>query len=337
VGNGVGRVANMLVYTLRVMLPAQTRMLPRPDVVIGSSVHPFAAVAGLKLARRHGVPFVFEVRDLWPKTLIDMGRLKQGRPLTRMFQYMEKWLYLRSDRIIVLLPYAADYIVPLGIPSSRIIWIPNGVDIENSPVPPPPQPHELFTLMYFGAHGNANGLKNILEAIARLERYHPDMPISMRLVGDGPLKSCLMERARDLGLRRVRFENPVPKNRIPSLMAEADAFVFSLVSAPVFRYGVSSNKLFDFMAGARPIIFCCDAANNPVAEAGAGLTVKPEDPVALSEAILQLYSAPIAERHAMGTAGRHYVEKNHDFRQLSMYFASILDDLANSPTPKLNA
>lgn len=324
-GNGIGRIFNMFTYTFRTLIPQTTKSIPSPDIVIGSSVHPFAALAACQLARRHRVPFVFEVRDLWPQTLIDMNRLKQGSPITKLLQFIEKWLYTHSEKIIVLLPNAKEYIEPLGIPSSRIVWIPNGVDLEQFPSFPL-QDNDFFTLMYFGAHGNANGLENLLHAMNILNEYHgEDLPIKLRLVGDGPRKPFLIKLARELDLNNVHFEDPIPKSKIPYLAREADAFIFNLIDSPVFKYGVSSNKLFDFMAASRPIIFCCASRNNPVNDAGAGITVKPGDPRSLFNAIVELYKMPFKERRVLGLAARRYVERNHDVDRLALRMTDVLD------------
>lgn len=326
-GNGGGRVRNMLAYTWAALRRRTTAGLPRPDVVIGSSVHPLAAVAGALLARRYKVPFVFEVRDLWPQTLVDMGRLRDDALVTGVLRRLERWLYRRAARTVVLLPQAWQYIVPLGIAKDRVVWIPNGVDLSLFPRAAPATQSQdgVFTLMYFGAHGQANGLDNVLQAMARLQQMPAGQHIRLRLIGDGPLKPALVAQADALGLRNVVFESSVPKAQIPALAAQADAFVFNLIDAPVFRYGISSNKLFDFMAGERPIVFSCDSSNNPIAEAGAGLTVAPGQPQALAEAIAQIAAMPRAERQRMGRAGREYVEQNHGFDQLAGRLAAVLD------------
>jgi len=331
-GNGGGRMLNMLAYTWQVLLKRTTRELPRPDVVIGSSVHPFAAVAGVLLARRFKVPFMFEVRDLWPQTLVDMGRLRDGAILTWVLRKLETWLYRRAARIVVLLPRAWEYITPLGIPAERIVWIPNGVDLSLFPRSDLPVrgPSEPFALMYFGAHGQANGLDNVLRAMKLVQDRQAGKCITLRMIGDGPLKTTLVEQAGQLGLTNVSFEAPVPKSRIPALAAEADAFVFNLIDAPVFRYGISSNKLFDFMASQRAIVFSCDSTNNPVNDANAGLTVNAGKPDELAEAILKIAALPIEERQRMGCAGREYVEQNHGFQQLAGRLAQVLDDSIKS-------
>lgn len=324
-GNGMDRVGNMLDYTRAVLKQDNLSSLDTPDVIIGSSVHPLAAWAGRRLAKRHGVPFVFEVRDLWPQTLIDMGRLSDRHPAAIGLRWLEKSLYRDAYRIIVLLPKAHEYIEPLGIPREKIVWIPNGTDTENFPVAPPAKDSDTFTLMYFGAHGAANGLDNLLAAMERVQRAPAGGRIQLRLIGDGPLKPSLMASAREKGLATVRFEDPVPKKDIPALAAQADAFVFNLIDAPVFRYGISSNKLFDFLAAGRPVLFCCASSNNPVAEAGAGTTVPPENPQALSEAILNLASLPVAQRAKMGAAGRRHLEENYDMKRLAARLASSLE------------
>jgi glycosyltransferase involved in cell wall biosynthesis len=276
------------------------------------------------LARRFGVPFIFEVRDLWPQTLVDLGRLNEKSLITWMLRRLELWLYRKANKIVVLLPYASDYIVPLGISPDKISWIPNGVELENSREPDEPRPGELFTFMYFGAHGTANGLDILLRALHEIEKDMSLSGVRLRLVGDGPQKGSLLELARSLKLSSVSFEAPVPKESIPDLAAEADAFVFTLVDAPVFKYGISSNKLFDFMAAARPIVFCCEAANNPVAEAGAGVTVAPGDDRALAAAMVSIFRAPLQDRVVLGRKGREYVSSRHDYRVLAKKYSEVL-------------
>lgn len=323
-GNGLWRVLNMAEYTRRVLDGSHLQDLTPPHAVIGSSVHPLAAWAGARLARRYRVPFLFEVRDLWPQTLIDMGRLGPNNPLTYAMRHLETRLYRNASRIVVLLPRAGDYIEGLGIAKDKVVWIPNGVDLAGYPSNPPRPRSEIFTLMYFGAHGGANGLDNLLRAMRLVEDR--GLNITLRLIGDGPLKSSLKAMAKELELTSVYFEDPVAKASIPALAAEADAFVFNLVDVAVFKYGISSNKLFDYMAAGRPIIMASAAANDPVAEAGAGLTVKPENPQQLADAIVTLALMPHADRVRMGGAARAHVETHYDFDMLARRLAMALDE-----------
>ncbi|WP_277374439.1 glycosyltransferase family 4 protein [Pseudomonas sp. AA-38] len=329
-GNGTARMRNMLEYCWQVIKPGKLSLLKKPDLIIGSSVHPFAAAAGAVLAWRHKVPFVFEVRDLWPETLIDMGRLERNSIVARTLRMLEKWLYRRAKQIVVLLPKAHEYIVPMGIDPKKIVWIPNGVDLQDFPCPPDKELTDEFTLMYFGAHGPANGLDNLLRAQQIIEQRPEMSNVRLRIIGNGPCKTELITMAEEFGLKRVSFEDPVPKREIPALAAQADAFVFNLINAPVFKYGISSNKLFDFMAGHRPVLFCCDAGNNPIEDSGAGYTVEPGNPEALVDAVAKLSQLKVEERAAMGRAGRHYVEVEHSFYKLAERLADCLNEACGS-------
>lgn len=327
-GNSGGRISNILTFTWRVLLHKTTANLPVPDVVIGSSVHPFAAIAGALLARRFCVPFIFEVRDLWPQTLIDMGRIKSSSFMAWTLRKLEIWLYSRAARIVVLLPNAWEYIVPLGIPRQKVIWIPNGVDLGMFPRPADPLPSKLFTLMYFGSHGQANELGSILDAMKLVQLSTNGENIILRIVGDGPLKPCLMIQAGNLGLKNIRFEPPVAKSKIPELAIEADAFILTVMDLPgLYRYGISMNKLFDYLAASRPVIIASNAVNNPVLDAQAGLSVEPGQPELLAQTILQLATTSLDERKRMGNAGRKYIEQKHSFTQLSARLATVLDDV----------
>lgn len=326
-GNGSGRIKNMLSYTYRALVPNTTKLLAKPDIIIGSSVHPFAAWAGAMLARRYKVPFIFEVRDLWPQTLIDLGRLKEKSATIWILRKLETWLYRESSKIIVLLPKAHEYITPQGIDSENIIFIPNGVDLHLFPEKiHTPSKQSEFTLMYFGAHGQANGLDHLLQAMRLLQGMSNTSSIKLRLIGDGPLKKSLIQLAQKLNLKNISFEEPVPKKHIPILSSEADAFIITVPDrGKLYHYGISPNKLFDYLASQRPIIFSGDTANNPVKDAQAGLTIPPENPQALAQAILELSQMPFETRKQMGINGRRYVEKNHSFDQLAKRLANTLN------------
>jgi len=309
-GNGVGRILNWVIYSIRVLIPGYTAELPHPDAIIGSSVHPLAAVSAAILARRFRVPFIFEVRDLWPQTLIDMGRLKPRGIITMMLKRLEKKLYQVAKRIIVLLPRAADYISPLGIPENKIVWISNGADIDSFKTTEIVKPSAVFILMYLGAHGNANCLETLLQAMHILKKRDLRMPIQLRMIGDGTLKSELIEMARLLELDNISFEDAVPRELIPTIAAEADSFVITVKDLPgLYKYGISMNKIFDYMAAGRPTVIAVNAANNPISEANAGFTVAPEEPVALANGIEDLINLTDEERRAMGLRGRQHVEK----------------------------
>ncbi|WP_336056014.1 glycosyltransferase family 4 protein [Nitratireductor sp. CH_MIT9313-5] len=324
-GNGIDRIRNILVFTWRVWPSNNLSLLYPPDIVVGSSVHPFAAWAALRLARKHRVPFVFEVRDLWPQALIDMGRINANSIAAIAMRMMEKHLYRAASKIVVCWPNAGDYIHDLGIPRDKVVWISNGVDLGEWQDRAPASDGSLFTLMYFGAHGGANGLENVIRAMRLVEAHPKGENIWLRLIGNGPQKPALRRLAEELGLAKVSFEDPVPKQAIPALAAQADAFIFNLIDAPMFKYGISPRKLFDFMAARRPVIFCCRAANNPIDECAGGVTVAPDDPEALAHAILAISALPPSERAEMGLAARQHVEASYSYGVLAQKLAETLN------------
>lgn len=325
-GNTLARMWNMAVFSWRVLLGMGQGSLGRPDVVLGSSPHLFGAGAACRLADRHRAPFVLEVRDLWPQSLVDLGNVSAGHPLVRALEWIERSLYRRAARIISLLPGAVEHMVAKGADPAKVVWLPNGIDLDLMPAPAPPPENGVFTVMYAGAHGLANALDSIVDAAGLLQREGLGDRLQMRLVGEGPHKERLQQRARAEGIELLAFEPPVPKRRVFQVLQEADAFIVTLKDSPLYRWGISLNKLYDYLACARPVVFGSGTPYNPVAESGAGITVPPEDAAAMAGAIKQLIATPRGERWEMGRQGRAYVEKHHAFSDLGRRLEQVLLD-----------
>ncbi|CAA9352108.1 MAG: Glycosyl transferase, group 1 [uncultured Gemmatimonadetes bacterium] len=282
------------------------RDVPRADVVIGSSPHLFAALAAERLAARWGVPFLFEVRDLWPESLAAAGK---GKSLGyRGLDAIARHLYRRASRIIVLARGTGEYLEGKGIPAGKLAYVPNGVDLNafgggERPV------REGLTLVYAGAHGPFNGLDTVLGA-AELLRGRAG--IRFLLVGDGPSKPELVASARARGLGNVEFRDPVAKVRMPGLLAEADAGLMVLREAELFSFGVSPNKLFDYLGAALPVV--CNVPGEVagmLAASGAGVQTADASAAALADAIVRMEGAGPAARRAMGARGREWVGTEH--------------------------
>ena len=326
-GDKLGRVRNMLQFTWGAWRQRADVAGDRPDVVIGSTVHPFAAWAGQRLARRYGVPFVLEVTDIWPEVLIDIGVFGPWHPMAVALRRTVGFLYRRAALIVTLLPYAHEHIEQFGVSRDRVFYLPSGVDLSAFPATEAPADPDPFTLMYLGSHGRSHGLHTLLQAAAELQREPAARPVFWRLVGYGYEKAALVHKAAELGLHSVRFEEGVPKEHLPKLLAEADGLVFSFADLGAFRYGISPHKLFDYLAAQRPIVFSCEARNNPVAEAKAGFSVPPENPQAMAEAVRQLVELPPSERAEMGLRGRRYVEAHHNYEQLGKRLEKAIKDV----------
>ncbi len=351
-GNDVRRVANMLSYAARALV-VQFRF-GRPDVIVGSSVHLAAAAAAWAIGRLRRVPFVFEVRDLWPQTLIDMGTLRSGGLAARSLAAAELFLYRRASVIISLLPGAADYIAGRGIARGKIVYVPNGItgaappsagtaDAGPNSVTPAAglasaglasaglaaqledwRRSGRLLAGYVGSHGEANGLDTLVRAAGEL-RDRGQGGIGVVFVGAGPQKQACRQLACALELDNVLFCDPVPKRAVPAVLADLDVMLFCLQDIAVFRYGLSSNKLFDYLASGRPVVAACAVPGNPVSASGGGVCIPPASPAAVADALVRLREMTGAQRRALGEQGRRWVLDNHGTAALAARFLQALE------------
>ena len=335
-GNDWRRVVNMLSYSFRVV-PLGLKLKEKPDVILASSPHPFAGLAGWLLAKFKRAKFIFEVRDLWPENFVGIKGYSNSSPFIRLLRPLLKFLYQRAQKIVVIPPKASDYITKLGIPDYKIIHIPNGISPElfsNTDAQLPKSLKELVSSLksqrkllvgYTGAHGPADALGTLIET-AKLLKDKGTSKTHFLLVGDGSEKQRLIEMSKSARLDNISFVDPIPKNTIPELLRAIDIATFPLRKSSVRKYGTSKNKLFDYMASARPVVRCADSGNDPIAEADCGITVPPEDVKAIAEAILKLCALSDKERQEMGKRGYEYVMKHHSVPVLAKKLLAVMEN-----------
>ncbi len=341
-GNSWRRQVNMLSFLL-VLLIAQVR-ISKPDVVIGSTVHPFAAVGGWLVARLRGARFIFEVRDLWPQTLVDLGAMSVGSPGERLLRGIEAFLVRRASAVITLLPGMRVYLAERGLPLDHVTYLPNGVDIaaadvlRRTPVSQGIGSSEAslateraiailrsegrFIVGYIGSFGRVNALATVIEAVRQADQTSPGT-IGFVMIGDGPERAALIRQAS--GIAGLHVGEPVPKHEVPALLATFDAGLIHATETPVYRYGISFNKLFDYMAASLPIVFACTSEHDPVQLAQAGLSLAPDDPAALASSLLTLAALDAETIAEMGAAGRRYVVREHDMKGHGGALAALVD------------
>lgn len=329
------RIWNNIVFSYRLLCLRGLRQEPGPEVVLGTSPDLLSAFSAYLVARRLRVPFILEIRDVWPQSAVEIGNFSKWHPFIVFLSLLERFLYRHADWIVTLLPGAVEHIGARGGDPARVTWIPNGIDSEQPQPPRPPQPAQgaLFRLVYAGTFGPANSLDTLIEAarILRDRDQHAGLEICLR--GDGALRPQLEQKVCRLGLDFVRFEPWVPKYQIAETLAAADAFVICFRDRQLYRWGVSANKIFDYMAASRPILIALSADYNPVAEADAGLTVPAEDPEVLADGIRRLQEMPAADRQAMGVRGYQYVKKFHSFEELGGRLSMIMSKLVREASP----
>ncbi len=316
-GNTFARFWNMLVFGRRLLQKKYLSMTSPPDVIIGSSPHLFAALGAQLLAKRLNKPFFLEIRDLWPDSLVDLGRISARHPMIMLMKGIEKYLYKQADRIISLLPSVNSYLINYGVNPNNIIWLPNAVDTDVIPQQMPAVKKDKFTFMYAGAHGLANDLDTVIKAAKILEEQSLAQHIRICLVGEGPEKARLKAFALEQRVTSVEFMDGVSKRDIYFTLNQADAFLMLLKDSPLFRWGISPNKLFDYLVMARPVIFGVETPYNPIEKYNAGISVKPSDPESLAKAMYQLSLLPKEELTNMGLRGKAFVLEHHHLQTLT--------------------
>jgi glycosyltransferase involved in cell wall biosynthesis len=308
---------------------------PRPDVVIATSPPLTAAVPGFIAARCRWrpVPFVFEIRDLWPESAITTGVIGRGSAIARLLYALERFACARADAVNVLTPAFGDDLKRRGlVTDDRLLFVPNGADVDA--FTPAPRDNDVrrelgwgdrFVALYAGAHGRANALGQLLDAAEHLRER---IDIVIATVGDGPERPMLEAEARRRNLRNVQFLGAVGKERMPAIVSAADVGLAVLQNNPTFRT-VYPNKVFDYMACARPTILAIDGIARRLAcdEAKAAVFVEPENGAAIADAVQRLASNPDLA-HGLGERGRTWVVAHAAREALAQRYLSALEKLA---------
>lgn len=327
-GNTVARMLNMAVFALRVLL--ETRRLRKPDVILGSSPHLFGALAARWRAYFLRVPFVLEVRDLWPQSLIDLAGLSEKHVIVSLLRLIERYLYSTAHRVVTLLPGAVEYIEKRGAKKGHVTWISNGVSLDNISLPADAPAQSHFRVVYAGTHGLANGLDSILDA-AKILKERGEERVEFVFYGDGPERRRLETRVLHENITNLTFKGPVSKADVYDELVLADVFIATMRNIELYKHGISFNKLYDYLACARPVIFGSNALNNPVAEAGAGITVEPENGVQMADAVMTLLNATPEERADLGWRGRRFVEEHYSLASLANRLEQVLQVAVRAP------
>jgi glycosyltransferase involved in cell wall biosynthesis len=297
------------------------------DAVWGTSPPIFQGWTAWCLARIKGKPFLFEIRDLWPEFAIAIGVL-HNKLLIKLSYWLESFLYRHADQIVVNSPGFFPYVTKQG--GRNIELVPNGVD----PTMFKPendgyefrQEHDLqgaFIILYAGAHGISNDLEIVLSA-ARETQINPK--IKYVFIGDGKEKANLIQRSQEWKLTNVLFLPSVPKSQMDQVLAAADACLAILKPLELYKT-TYPNKVFDYMAAARPVILVIDGViRQVVEEAHAGIFVPPGNSESLAKAVLALAADPVNARR-MGINGRNYVSEHFNRQIISAKMESLFRQL----------
>jgi glycosyltransferase involved in cell wall biosynthesis len=304
------------------------------DVVLGTSPPIFQAVTAWLVSVVKRRPLVLEIRDLWPEFIIDMGKLTNPLAMS-LARWLERFLYRRAQHFIVNSPAYVDYLIGKGVKPSAITLIPNGVDPTMFDAGPTDEANahtireqygllDKCVVMYAGVMGPANDLTVLLDAAKELRG---DAHIQIVLVGDGKTRCQLETYARELGLENVTFAGPQSKQAMRAFLHVADVCVATLQNIPMFRM-TYPNKVFDYLAAARPVVLGIDGVIRRVVEdADAGVFVTPGDARAIATTVREL-ARDSERRQRLGRNGREYVMRNFNRRDHGELFTNVLREVA---------
>ena len=303
----------------------------KPDIILYSSPSLPGYLGAKRLAKKTGAKLIFEVRDIWPLSLMELGNFSSKNLAIRFLQYIEDHAYKHSDAVISNLPYAVDHMETRGLDRSKFTWIPNGVATTYLPsaeqnqqdaYPLIKDQKSKFTIGYLGTIGIANDLGALIDAAKALQN-EPD--IAFVLVGKGSEKEALQQRVLEQNLHNVSFIDPVPKNKVQSVLQSFDVCYIGLKPKPLFRFGISANKLFDYFLSGKPILYAIDSGPyRPVEELDAGLQAMPSDNQSVIDAILKLHAMPKSRLEEMGRNGKKHVCEKHNWKFLAQQLHHVI-------------
>ena len=333
--NGIKRVLNILDF-YKGLYEATKRIREKPDIIIGSSVHPLTCVAAIKISRRYKIRNIVEIRDLWPESLVDYGLLKSYGLIARLLYRLEKWIYVSADDIVFTMEGGRDYIVDKKWDSSnggpveldKVHYINNGVDLEvfrnsleqNRITDPDLDNPSTFKVVYTGSIRKANDLSRLIYA-AQIVQKNIANSIVFLIYGDGDKKEELHRLVREMEITNVRFKGRVEKQYIPFILSKCDLAYNEEGQLGVFNYGLSPNKLFDYLAAGLPILSISSHKYKIENLFNCTVAAADDSPTSIAKAILEAYQSDLSEyRKNALFAGSQF-----DYKYLTEQFIEIIE------------
>ena len=323
----IGRVFNMLIFMINLLF-FNIFKLKKPDVIIISSLSLFPVLNAYLWSKIFKIEFIFEVRDIWPLTLIEVGNMSKYHPLVLFLGWFEKFGYKKAKIVVSVLPNAKEHMVSHGMIKNKFKYIPNGInlkEVENyqevSDYIKNVFPSNKFIIGYVGTLGIVNALEYFLEAANNLKNHHQ---IHFVLVGQGGEKSKLEKYCQINQLSNVTFIDPIPKIQVQGILKLFDVCYIGWHKKDIYKYGISANKIFDYMYSAKPILHSISIANDIVKNAKCGISVEAEDSQKIENAILELFLMHKHQLKIMGENGKKFVIRHHTYENLAQMYREIV-------------
>lgn len=338
-GNGKARVKNMFEYFYRVLKSSNAikKEFGKPDVIIGSSVHPLACVAGIILGKKYKCMKISEIRDLWPETLLMMEYVKENSFLSKVLYFEEKMIYKYSDSIIFTMEGGKQYIIDKGwdkeIDLNKIYYINNGIDLEKFKELQKQYFYDedlennKFKVIYTGTIGRVNSLKRVVDVAEQLKE---NKEIQFLIYGDGNEKKELEEYCKKINLNNIIFKGKVSKEKIPYILTKGNILLVCTVITnknkyDVVKYGVSHNKLFEYLAAARVVLYIQPNDGNIVKKNRCGFVLEEGKTEDITEAILHIKDLSKEEYQRYSNNCLEAV-KEFDFKELTKKLINVIEN-----------
>ncbi|MBL7764908.1 MAG: glycosyltransferase family 4 protein [Chitinophagaceae bacterium] len=318
------RFWSFLVFAFKILfLPV--RQLGKPDIIVVSSMPIFPILTGYWLKRKYKASkLIFEIRDIWPLTLILLGNKSPNHPAVRFIGWFEKFGYKKADLIVSLLPNAREHFEEIAGCGHKFRYIPNGLEskvLQSEPLDAKITdviPENRFIIGYTGTIGLANALEFFVEAAGLLKK---DTRFHFVIVGEGYLKQELMDKSKDFG--NITFISKIRKNQVQTMIQYFDICFVGRNDTPLFKHGVSANKYFDYMLAGKPVLDSNNKIKDPIELSGGGIIVQPDSAQAIVQGILDLFQMTKTERAEMGQRGKQYIEQHHSIEHLAMEYFKL--------------
>lgn len=321
------RILKWFVYTYSLFfLPI--KKLTKPNFIIVSPMQTMPIYPAYRWAKKFNSKLIFEIKDIWPLSVIELGNYSPKHPFIKFLKYFEKFAIQKSDAIVSVLPNYGEYLKDEGY-NKNFNYIPNGVDLEEmqniKPINPLVEekiPNNKFIIGYTGTIGIANAMQYLIDAAILLK---DNKNIFFVIVGDGGDKEKLMQQTNNLDT--ILFLNAVPKQQVQSVLKKFDVCYMGMEEKSVYKYGISPNKIFDYMYSAKPILFCINSPNNVIELAHCGISVNKLEPGLIAEKVLQLYNMSKTDRENLGQNGKNFVMQNHTFDILAQRYDKLFSSI----------
>lgn len=338
IGNGFKRIKNMFAFyrNLFSVAKAYKKKNGAPDVILASSVHPLALVAGIKIAKKMGIPCICEVRDLWPESLVAYGALNRESLIAKTLYKGEKWIYKNADSIIMTWEGGAQYILDQGwdeqVNINKVHHISNGVIIDafdkNS------EKHiitdsdlddkNFINIVYAGSIRKVNNLGLLLDA-AKIIQEEGKKNIRFLIYGDGNESEILKERCKQENIQNVIFKGRVEKKYIPSILKKSDINILHNSSTSLDKYGQSQNKFFEYLAAGKCIVQTYSTNYSVIDRYNCGISVPIQDEKEIAKAIIKVSEDEKSLRIQGENARR--IAYDYDFTNLTDRLIRIIENI----------